>query len=113
MFSLLKFKEAEEFIKNNPNNVIYLLFTTNWCGDCHMMMPICESVSYEYSNHDNISFIQVDAEEAGIFRKDSPYKVERVPTHVFIKNSEIRSIMYEYITKDIIINEIDQLRYEK
>ena len=29
MFSLLKFKEAEEFIKNNPNNIIYLLFTTN------------------------------------------------------------------------------------
>ena len=78
-----------------------------------MMMPICESVSEEYSNQDNISFIQVDAEEANIFRKESKYKVERVPTHIFIKNSEIRSIMYEYITKDIIINEIDQLRYEK
>ncbi len=113
MFKLLKFKDAQAFIKNNPDKIIYLLFVTNWCGDCHMMMPICENVSYEYSNHENISFIQVDAEEANIFRKDSEYKVDRVPTHVFIKNSKIRSIMYEYISKDIIINEIDQLRYEK
>ncbi|MBD5423363.1 MAG: thioredoxin family protein [Mycoplasma sp.] len=108
----MKWKDAEKFIESNKD-IIYLWFGTEWCGDCQMMLPIVEGVAEQYSNNEKISFIKVNAEEAGLFREESKYKVYRVPTHVFIKNSEIRSIMYEYIPEDAIINEIDQLRYEK
>lgn len=106
------FKDAEKFIAENKD-IIYLWFGTEWCGDCQMMLPIVEEVEEKYSSHDNVSFIKVDAEEAQIFRTESKYQVKRVPTHVFIKNSEIKSIMYEYIPAEVIIEELDKLRYEK
>lgn len=105
-------KDAQEYLKQNKN-IVYLWFGTEWCGDCQMMLPIIESVEEKFSNNNQISFIKVDAEEANLFRVESKYKVLRVPTHVFIKNSEIKSIMYEYIPEEIIVNEIDKLRYEK
>ncbi len=105
-------KDAQKFIKNNKG-IIYLWFGTEWCGDCNMMLPIIEKVEETFSNYDNISFIKVDAEEAKLFRVESEYKVMRVPTHVFIKDSKIREIMYEYIPEDAIVMEIDHLRYEK
>lgn len=105
-------KDAQKFIENNKN-IIYLWFGTVWCGDCHMMLPIVEQVEELFKANEDISFIKVDAEEAKLFRQKSKYKVERVPTHIFIKNSEIKSILYEYIPKEVIIEEIDKLRYEK
>lgn len=79
-----------------------------------MMQPIIESVEQKFLANEEISFIKVDAEEANLFRKDnSEFKVMRVPTHVFIKNGEIKEIMYEYVPEEIIISELDKLRYEK
>lgn len=113
MINTMLWVDAQKFIKENEEKIIYLWFGTEWCGDCQMMLPIVESVAEQYSNNESIAFIKVDAEEAGLFRVESEYEVKRVPTHVFMKNSKIRSIMYEYIPEDVIINEIDQLRYEK
>ncbi len=104
-------KDAEKFIKTNKD-IIYLWFGTEWCGDCQMMLPVIEKVEEKFSNNDKIHFIKVDAEEAGLFRVKSPYRVDRVPTHIFIKNSEIKEILYEYVSEEIIILEIDRLRYE-
>ena len=109
---LLKWSEAQNEIKNHKG-IIYLWFGTEWCSDCHMMLPIVEQVEQNFIGQPDIIFIKVDAEEAGIFRTNSPYKVLRVPTHVFIKNGDIKNIMYEYIPEEILINEIDKLRYEK
>lgn len=78
-----------------------------------MMLPIVEKVEEHFSNNESIVFIKVDAEEAKLFRVESKYKVMRVPTHVFIKKQEIKSIMYEYIPEEVIVEEIDKLRYEK
>lgn len=105
-------KDAQNFIENNKD-IIYLWFGTEWCGDCQMMLPVVENVEEKFSNNDQIHFIKVDAEEAELFRKESEYQVKRVPTHVFIKNSKIKLIMYEYVSEDILILEIDKLRYEK
>lgn len=108
----MKWTKAEEFIYNNKD-IVYLWFGTEWCGDCHMMKPIVEEVEKHFSNNGSITFIKVDAEEAGIFRKETKYKVLKVPTHIFIKNSNIKSIMYEYVDKNVLIKEIENLIYEK
>ncbi len=105
-------KDAQKFIAETKD-IIYLWFGTEWCGDCHMMLPVVENVEEKFSNNKKIHFIKVDAEEAGLFRAESEYKVLRVPTHVFLKDSKIKSIMYEYVDEEVLIMEIDSLRYEK
>lgn len=105
---VLKWIEAQEIIKKN--SIIYLWFGTDWCGDCQMMLPIIEEVEKELLNKNiSIPFIKVDAQESNLFRKDSIYKVKKIPTHVFIKNGNIKNILYEYIPKEIILNEIEKI----
>ncbi len=108
----LLWQDAKKFIENN-SNIIYLWFGTEWCGDCKMMLPIIEEVVTNYINDEQVSFIKVDAEEANLFGKESIYKVQRVPTHIFIKNKVIKNIMYEYVPKEKIIKEIEKLKSEK
>lgn len=102
--------EAQKLIDSNLNKNIYLWFGTNWCGDCHMMLPIVQNVYENYKDDDSIIFIKVDAEEAGIFRKESKWKVLKVPTHIFIKKGEIQTILYEYISYEKIVQEIEKMK---
>lgn len=106
----IKWNVAQQMIKNKP--ITYLWFGTDWCGDCQMMIPIVNDVELQYKNDDNVQFIKVDAEEANLFRKDSIYKVKKIPTHIFIKNGEIKTILYEYIPQEVIIDKIEELKYE-
>ena len=102
--------QAQKFIKDNKGP-IYLWFGTQWCGDCHMMLPIIEEVEKQFLN--KVTFIKVDAEESKLFRVESKFQVKTVPTHVFINNSEIKSIMYEYIPEQVIIDELNKCIYDK
>ncbi|MGL4343469.1 MAG: thioredoxin family protein [Metamycoplasmataceae bacterium] len=108
MRNKLSWKEAQEIIKNNKD-IIYLIFSTKWCGDCHMMNPIIEEVEFHYKNNDKIKIIEVDAEEAGLFRVESTYQVKKVPAHIFILNKTIYNTLYEYVPKENLILEIEKL----
>lgn len=107
MIKFLKWDKAQKELNNKK--ATYLWFGTEWCGDCQMMFPVIEKVAKKYENNDFVQFIKVDAEEAKLFRVESIYKVKKVPTHVFIKNGNINNILYEYIPKEIIEEEINKL----
>lgn len=108
----LAWKEAQAKLLDKP--FTYLWFGTEWCGDCHMMLPIVEQVQEVFSSNEKVQFIKVDAEEAGLFRKeDSVWQVKRVPTHIFLKEGKIKNIMYEYVPAEVLIEEIDKLRYDE
>ncbi|WLP85458.1 thioredoxin family protein [Mycoplasma seminis] len=104
MFKKMTWKAAQEVINANPkDHLIFLNFTTNWCGDCKMMKPIVESVAAQYAGNDKISFINVDAEEAKLFREpDSKWKVLKVPTMILLQGNEILERGYEYIPTQIL-----------
>lgn len=102
--------EAQKIIETNLEKNIYLWFGTEWCGDCHMMLPIIKKIIKEYENDNNLIFIKVDAEEAQIFRKETKWKVLKVPAHIFIKKGNIQSIMYEYISYEKIKEEIEKMK---
>ncbi|WP_370629452.1 thioredoxin family protein [Mycoplasma sp. Ms02] len=104
----LIWKEAQERIASTKDKLIFLEFTTEWCGDCKMMAPVINQVEEEFKENKFIEFIKVDAEEAQLFRNpDSKWKVLRVPTHLLIKNNEILNKGYEYYPKEIIANWIE------
>lgn len=96
--------------KLDKKSITYLWFGAEWCGDCHMMLPVIEEVENFFIGDKDVQFIKVDAEESNLFRQESIYKVKKVPTHVFIKNGKIKKILYEYIPKELIINEIEKLK---
>ncbi|WP_036452136.1 thioredoxin domain-containing protein [Mycoplasma buteonis] len=103
-------EEAQKIINDNPDNkLIFAEFTTTWCGDCHMMRPIVNQVANKYKDNPNITFLEVDAEEAQLFRRvDTRWKVLRVPTILLIQGQEIIEKGYEYIPGEILENWIDK-----
>lgn len=89
--------------------VTYLWFGTDWCGDCQMMLPVVTAAAARFATNNQVQFLKVDAEEAGLFRQDSIYQVKRVPTHVFLRAGQVIKILYEYIPVERIVAEIEQL----
>ncbi|MGL4951783.1 MAG: hypothetical protein ACRC4L_02230, partial [Mycoplasma sp.] len=58
----------------------------------------------------NIKFLNVDAQEAGLFRDpNTKYKVLYVPAHIFIKNGEVIEIHYEIQEEKFLIERIKNL----
>lgn len=73
-----------------------------------MNYPIYETLSNQYKNKD-IQFIMVDADESKLFREETKWKVYKIPTHIFIKNAEIKNILYEYQGEDVLIDNIENI----
>lgn len=106
----LSWEKAKQVIeKNTDNKLLFLEFTTKWCGDCKMMYPVVSSVENKYSENQEIKFIKIDAEEANLFRKpDTKWQVLRVPTHILLKGQKIIAKGHEYYPKEILISWIEK-----
>ncbi|WP_322961428.1 thioredoxin family protein [Mycoplasmopsis cynos] len=110
MFKKMLWNHVEHTINNNKkNNLIFLVFTTEWCGDCKMMKRTFDSVAAKFSNNKEIAFINVDAEEANLFRNpDTKWKVIKVPTMMLLDGDEIIQKAYEYVPEEVLVNWIEQ-----
>ncbi|MBN3534593.1 thioredoxin family protein [Mycoplasma procyoni] len=101
----MKWADAQKEIESG---VVYLEFTTAWCGDCKMMAPVVKQVADHFSEDSKLKMIKVDAEEAQLFRKEgTKFEVLKVPTHLVLKNGEILNKGFEYFPKDILIEWIE------
>lgn len=100
----LKWEEAKKVI--NQGNV-FLTFKTSWCPDCKMMALLLEPVIKELKEQ-GIQFeeIEVDAEEANLFRESSDWSVLKVPSFYLIKNGVKEHIGYEFVPLDVIKEKI-------
>ncbi|MGL5522122.1 MAG: thioredoxin family protein [Metamycoplasmataceae bacterium] len=103
----IKWNDAQELL--NKKKVTYLIFESDWCGDCIMMRPIVEEVREKTKNEKDFQLIIVDADESGLFRKESIYKVRNIPAHIFLQNGEIKEILYEYQPAELLIENIRKL----
>lgn len=103
-----KWIDAQKAIKNGN---VYLWMGSTWCIDCKEMQPIVESVEKRCLKEKlDITFVKVDADEAGLFRKPDPhYNVAYVPAHIFIKNGEVKLTLYEMQPEEVIYQEIIKL----
>ncbi|UUD36001.1 thioredoxin family protein [Mycoplasmopsis citelli] len=106
----LLWKQAQKLLEDNKNNqLIFLAFTVQWCGDCKMMSPIINKIALKYKNLKKISFIEVDAEEANLLRDpNTNWEVLKVPTFILLQGQNIVEKGYEYIPEEILIDWIEK-----
>ncbi len=82
MFSELTQDNLEEIIKENQTVVVQ--YAASWCGNCRIMKPKFKVLA---SQHENIPFIIVDAEEYPNSRKLA--NVDNLPTFATFKNGKL------------------------
>ncbi|VEU78216.1 thioredoxin family protein [Mycoplasmopsis columbinasalis] len=106
----ISFKELDNILllPENKNKLFFIEFSVTWCGDCKMMQPIVNALIDDYKQNENVIFLEIDAEEAGIFRDPtSKWQVLKVPTFVFVKNNQIQKTCYEYYPKELLAQFIE------
>lgn len=98
----------EDAKKEINNGVVFLKFTTAWCGDCKMMEPITDELEKMMIGRE-IKFIEVDAEEAQLFRNaESDIQVLKVPSFFVIRNGVKKHLGYEYQPIELFIEELSR-----
>ncbi|AKF41348.1 thioredoxin [Mycoplasmopsis canis UFG4] len=110
MFKKMAWKDAENYINNtNKNDLTFITFTTEWCGDCKMMKRTFDNVASKFKNNSEINFITVDAEEANLFRNpDTKWKVLKVPTMMLLEGEEIIEKAFEYVPEEVLVNWVEK-----
>ena len=94
--------EFEQIISNNE--LVVIDFFATWCGPCKMLSPVIENV--ESLIHD-VKFIKVDIDKFNDLA--SQYKIQSVPTLVFLKNGQEVMKSIGYLDEDALIEKIKSL----
>lgn len=98
-------KNKDEFSQIiNENDIIVVDFFATWCGPCKMLAPVIENVEKVLSN---VKFIKVDIDQFNDLA--SEYRIQSVPTLIFIKNKEIVAKSVGYLDEDALIEKIKSL----
>lgn len=82
MFQELKEDNLKSIV--DGNELVMVQFGATWCGNCRIMKPKFKKLAAE---HENISFVYVDAEKMPESRKLA--KVNNLPTFAAFKNGQI------------------------
>ncbi len=98
-------KSNEEFNSLiNSDSLVVIDFFATWCGPCKMLSPVLENVSNVLNN---VEFIKVDIDQFNELA--SQYKVQSVPTIVFMKNGNEINRHIGYIDEDNLVEKIKNL----
>lgn len=94
--------EFEQIISSNE--LVVIDFFATWCGPCKMLSPVIENV--ESLIHD-VKFVKVDIDQFNDLA--SQYKIQSVPTLVFLKNGQEVMKSIGYLDEDALIEKIKSL----
>lgn len=94
--------EFEQIISSNE--LVVIDFFATWCGPCKMLSPVIENVE---SLIHNVKFIKVDIDQFNDLA--SQYKIQSVPTLVFLKNGQEVMKSIGYLDEDALIEKIKSL----
>lgn len=104
-----KLKWSEAKIELEKGELTFLEFSTTWCGDCKMMAPVVANLENKLKEQGiNIDFIEVDAEEADLFRKNDIYDVSKVPAFYVAKGSKKEFIGFEYLPLELLESKVKE-----
>lgn len=82
MFTELQQDNLQEIVNSNP--IVVVQYAASWCGNCRIMKPKFKVLA---SQHENIPFVIVDAEQFPESRKLA--KVDNLPTFATFKNGAL------------------------
>lgn len=94
--------EFEQIINNNE--LVVIDFFATWCGPCKMLSPVIENVENLIQD---VKFIKVDIDQFNDLA--SQYKIQSVPTLVFLKNGQEVMKSIGYLDEDALIEKIKSL----
>ncbi|KAL1207742.1 Thioredoxin H5 [Cardamine amara subsp. amara] len=69
---------------NESKKLIVIDFTASWCPPCRFIAPIFVEMAKKFTN---VIFFKIDVDELQAVAKE--FKVEAMPTFVFLKEGEI------------------------
>ena len=93
---MVKIINKEEF-KNeilNDDKLCIVDFFATWCEPCRMLAPVVEAVSVDEEINNKVNFYKIDID--GNEDLAAEYKIEVVPTLIFLRNKEIIKTMEGY-----------------
>ena len=85
---------------------LLLYFWASWCGPCKLVSPSVESVANEYSN--SLKVIKMQVEKREDFKAIDLYNIQGVPALRVVKNQEVLTSHEGAITKNLLVEMIEQ-----
>ena len=79
-------------------------FMANWCQPCRTMSPILDEIEKETGVE--VHKIDIDDNE----ELTNTYNIRSIPTFIFIKGNEVVGRMSGTISKQTLINKINELK---
>lgn len=76
-------QEVLEFSRSNPDTPVIVDFWATWCGPCKMIGSMLDTIQSKLSDSP-MKIVAIESEEGN--STFGQYKVQSVPTLVFIKN---------------------------
>jgi thioredoxin len=75
--------DLDKIFQSAGGNLVIIDFSATWCGPCRMIGPVFHAMADE-AEYANVHFVKVDVDESP--ELSEKYKVEAMPTFVFLKN---------------------------
>lgn len=91
-------------IEDASKPVVIDVYAT-WCGPCQHMAPYFEELAAKYGNQYTFAKLNVDEDQELAIK----YKVQSVPTFLFLKKGALVDFAVGYMTKQDLENKITEV----
>ena len=80
-------------------------FWAPWCGPCKMLAPVLDEIATEQASRVRVAKVNVD--ENSVLA--SQYKIQGIPTLLYIANGEVRGQIVGVASKKAILSKLDTI----
>lgn len=95
----------EEEVLKSDVPVLVDMFAT-WCGPCKMMAPVVAQLAEEYERTVKVGKLDIDQNVDIV----AQYKIMSVPTFLVIKDGEVKAKLIGAVSKEELVEAIDQAK---
>ncbi|KAF8701244.1 hypothetical protein AX14_000513 [Amanita brunnescens Koide BX004] len=75
-------RQLDDILSKSKDKLTVIDFHATWCGPCHMIAPVYESLSKQYTS---VNFLKCDVDAARDVA--SRYSISAMPTFIFLRGS--------------------------